>query len=83
MLTQRPPSFPIASAIVVLSISLLQVSLPNHPNAPALSLGAQLSAVREFSAGAPQAGGDPAIRALVGRWAENQAAFLFSFFFSI
>ncbi|CAM9305018.1 unnamed protein product, partial [Hapterophycus canaliculatus] len=46
---------------------LEEVSLPSHPNAPALSLGAQLSAVRDFSSGAPQTGGDPAIRALVGR----------------
>lgn len=45
-----------------------QVSLPNHPNAPALSLGAQLSAVRDVSSGAPHGGGDPVIRALVGRW---------------
>lgn len=54
-----------------------QVSLPSHPNAPALSLGAQLSAVRDFSAGAPQAGGDPAIRALVGRYATPLMLLLF------
>eukprot|EP00903_Cladosiphon_okamuranus_P008555 g8210.t1 len=51
---------------------LEEVSLPSHPNAPALSLGAQLSAVRDFSAGAPQAGGDPAIRALVGRISRSE-----------
>ncbi|CAM9512569.1 unnamed protein product [Ectocarpus sp. 12 AP-2014] len=51
---------------------LEEVSLPSHPNAPALSLGAQLSAVRDFSSGAPQTGGDPAIRALVGRISRSE-----------
>ncbi|CAM9232680.1 unnamed protein product [Pylaiella littoralis] len=51
---------------------LEEVSLPSHPNAPALSLGAQLSAVRDYSAGAPQTGGDPAIRALVGRISRSE-----------
>ncbi|CAM9849497.1 unnamed protein product [Discosporangium mesarthrocarpum] len=46
---------------------LEEISLPNHPRAPALSPGAQLAAVREFAAGVPEASSQAAIRSLVGR----------------